>query len=472
MIDPKTELLRWGPIDSKIVYIYFMDPFPLFNKHFKPGWSDTIVYYYNDKILAICPYPKLRENGSSMFKKVILNEKITKKHFNNWYKTTKKLVDYEKKIKNPNKLNQKQLSKLFDEWNSNYEKFWFYGFIPELANWGGEKILKEKLLEKHKENFTELFEVLSAPEDLSFYQTEELNLLKLKLIKQLDKKLKEHQQKYHWLRNSYGYSTILPISYFKNQLNKVTKEEAEKKIKEIKNIPKKTKQNKKELINKYKVSKDIEKIGKRLAYSIWWQDFRKKFIFMAISQIEEFVKETSRRFNTSKEELYQYRPPELGILIKTGKKIKNALGRKEGYLQYYYEDKGDIVNYDTKEANEIMKPFLEPKVERDVKEFKGLPVSRGKAKGKVKIILSPLNIKKMNQGDILVAPMTSPDFVIAMKKAAAIITDEGGMTSHAAIVARELGIPCIVGTKIATKVLKDNDLVEVDANKGVVKKLK
>ena len=140
MIDPKTELLRWGPIDSKIVYIYFMDPFPLFNKHFKPGWSDTIVYYYNDKILAICPYPKLRENGSSMFKKVILNEKITKKHFNNWYKTTKKLVDYEKKIKNPNKLNQKQLSKLFDEWNSNYEKFWFYGFIPELANWGGEKI--------------------------------------------------------------------------------------------------------------------------------------------------------------------------------------------------------------------------------------------------------------------------------------------------------------------------------------------
>jgi len=65
--------------------------------------------------------------------------------------------------------------------------------------------------------------------------------------------------------------------------------------------------------------------------------------------------------------------------------------------------------------------------------------------------------------------MTSPDFIIAMRKAAAIVTDEGGMTSHAAIVSRELKIPCIVGTKIATKVLKDGDMIQVDAETGVVK---
>ena len=77
----------------------------------------------------------------------------------------------------------------------------------------------------------------------------------------------------------------------------------------------------------------------------------------------------------------------------------------------------------------------------------------------------------MKDGEILVAPMTSPDYIVAMRKASAIVTDVGGLMSHAAIISRELGIPCIVGTKIATQVLKDGDLVEVDANKGIIKKL-
>ena len=68
--------------------------------------------------------------------------------------------------------------------------------------------------------------------------------------------------------------------------------------------------------------------------------------------------------------------------------------------------------------------------------------------------------------------MTRPEMAIAMKKAAAIVTDEGGITSHAAVISRELRIPCIIGTKIATKVFKDGDIVEVDAEKGVVKKIK
>lgn len=68
--------------------------------------------------------------------------------------------------------------------------------------------------------------------------------------------------------------------------------------------------------------------------------------------------------------------------------------------------------------------------------------------------------------------MTSPDYILAMRLASGIITDVGGLMSHAAIVSRELGIPCIVGTKIATKVLKDGDEVEVDADNGVVKIIK
>ncbi len=78
----------------------------------------------------------------------------------------------------------------------------------------------------------------------------------------------------------------------------------------------------------------------------------------------------------------------------------------------------------------------------------------------------------MQKGDILVSIATDPDIVPAMKKAAAIVTEQGGVTSHAAIVSRELGTPCVIGTKIATKVFKDGDLVEVDAVKGIVKLIK
>lgn len=72
-------------------------------------------------------------------------------------------------------------------------------------------------------------------------------------------------------------------------------------------------------------------------------------------------------------------------------------------------------------------------------------------------------------GDVLVTTMTHPEFLLLMKKASAIVTDEGGITCHAAIVARELGKPCIIGTKFATQVLKDGDMVEVDADSGVVR---
>lgn len=81
------------------------------------------------------------------------------------------------------------------------------------------------------------------------------------------------------------------------------------------------------------------------------------------------------------------------------------------------------------------------------------------------------DMPKMRPGDILVSIATDPDIVPAMKKASAIVTEQGGITSHAAIVSRELGIPCVIGTKIATRVLKDGDKVVVDATRGIVKKL-
>jgi len=98
----------------------------------------------------------------------------------------------------------------------------------------------------------------------------------------------------------------------------------------------------------------------------------------------------------------------------------------------------------------------------------GSPASPGIGTGNVKVLKSAKEIAKVEKGDVLVAPMTSPDFVPAMRKAQAIVTDAGGATSHAAIVSRELGIPCVVGTKEATRILKDGMVVTVDGQKGQV----
>lgn len=100
--------------------------------------------------------------------------------------------------------------------------------------------------------------------------------------------------------------------------------------------------------------------------------------------------------------------------------------------------------------------------------LKGSGASPGIGSGHVRQVVDPKYINKVGQGDVLVSKMTSPDFVPAMKKASAIVTDEGGQTSHAAIVSRELGIPCVVGTKEATVKLKDDMVVTVDGSRGFV----
>jgi pyruvate, water dikinase len=102
------------------------------------------------------------------------------------------------------------------------------------------------------------------------------------------------------------------------------------------------------------------------------------------------------------------------------------------------------------------------------KLLEGLGASPGQASGQVKIIKSADELDRVLDGDVLVTAMTSPDMVPAMQRAAAIVTDEGGLTSHAAIVSRELGVPAVVGTKEATKKLTDGMLVTVDGEKGII----
>jgi phosphohistidine swiveling domain-containing protein len=140
------------------------------------------------------------------------------------------------------------------------------------------------------------------------------------------------------------------------------------------------------------------------------------------------------------------------------------------YDEYFYTEKQLFVG-EGKEyfENKYGIEFEEHDTSGQVGEIKGTSAYPGKVEGKVCIIYSVKDVHKMDQGDILVAPTTLPDFMPAIQKAGAMVANEGGMLSHASIVSRELKIPCVIGTKIATKVFKDGDVVEVDADNGVVR---
>ena len=157
-------------------------------------------------------------------------------------------------------------------------------------------------------------------------------------------------------------------------------------------------------------------------------------------------------------------------MIKTVVSRQEAARRRQGCLYYQRGQKYEILSGN--EALKIKKELFDREQQGMIDDFRGLPASRGRIRGKVKIVLSVNELNKVEKGDILVAVMTRPDYVPAMKKAAAIITDEGGVTCHAAIVSRELGIPCVIGTKLATRVLKDGDEVDVNANHGVITVIK
>ncbi|WP_276906389.1 phosphoenolpyruvate synthase [Peptoniphilus duerdenii] len=158
---------------------------------------------------------------------------------------------------------------------------------------------------------------------------------------------------------------------------------------------------------------------------------------------------------------------ELNKLIEMGLKIENIYGSVQDTEWAFDKDTGDFYFLQSRPITTI---GGEEKEEKLIPLCKGLPASPGIGRGIVKNIKNLTEISQVEEGDILVTEMTNPDMVPAMKKARAVVTDEGGRTCHAAIVSRELQIPCIVGAKNATQVLKDGLEVTVDATRGIVYK--
>ena len=174
-----------------------------------------------------------------------------------------------------------------------------------------------------------------------------------------------------------------------------------------------------------------------------------------------------------------YRPKDILTSLEKGVKLSNKeiKNRKEAFLIEVKNNK--VFFFSGQDAvRKIERYYPELLIKKDIKEINGVSASPGRAEGEIAVVkegnfeqLSKWS-KKFKEGQILVTEMTQPNMLPIMRKSCAIITDEGGLTSHAAIISREFGIPCIVGTHKATKVLKDGDLVKVDANKGTIRILK
>ena len=158
--------------------------------------------------------------------------------------------------------------------------------------------------------------------------------------------------------------------------------------------------------------------------------------------------------------------------------LENLHGKENSGIKNDYVITGLFCDWNPivgKEAKKIFDSLLD--TDKGLKEIKGMVGNKGFYIGKVRKIEFSLKtdfleeINKMKNGEVLVSGSTGPEMILACKKAGAIVTEEGGLLNHAAIVSRELGIPCVVDTKIATSIFNTGDMVEVDANKGLVKRI-
>ena len=190
---------------------------------------------------------------------------------------------------------------------------------------------------------------------------------------------------------------------------------------------------------------------------------------MALANLIPFYKRIAQALDVSYENWVHFTVDEIENLL-NGETLNVSLDDRRMSYVYIMEGGRRKMYFGTiaREYTDEIDTALN-KVDTDISEFCGNPTSSGIVRGKVRIALNPDESKNVLDGEILVCGMTSPDYVPAMKRAAAIVTDEGGLLSHAAIISRELGKPCVVGTKVATKVLKDGHLIEVDANNGTIK---
>ncbi len=328
-----------------------------------------------------------------------------------------------------------------------------------------------ELFRKFKEEDVKFFGLYTHSEEYEAKFSEVVSALKEKISPEIMKKLEEHYHRYFYTK--YIYTEEQGVYNFEHYLKELVRlvngdHDLNASLAEQVRRTQDLLSSRALLVKKIKLSSDLNR------FFAAWGDFMVTKIYRRYAQLFALYKTTF---------VLEEIASRLGITLKevrfmTSKEIKAALFedrldreeiKRRSSLSLYYTAKDTETYYSGEEARQIIEKYIQSDKAEEVSELRGQCGCRGQAKGRVKIVNVTADIAKMQEGDILVSISTQPDLLPAMKKAAAFVTDQGGVTSHAAIVAREMHKPCVIATKIATKALKDGDLVSVDADKGLVK---
>ncbi len=445
------------------------------------------VFFFHDNIgeWYWCNEDMIRLR-KSFIEKVHRNPAVLQNHLDEWHKRIGIFNKCMLKIDKTNLriLSNNKLLELYKEW---YQKYLAeYGIsigIQDAFSMHAEYFLMpyfKKIIKRHGCDalFNEYYSILLSPIKESFFTKEYRDRLKiLKVVnkghkissKRVRELLDNHTKKYYWIHNNYAKDVFLGKDYFIKELEKIKCLNPDEENKNLNNRCRQIKKKKALLIKKFSLdnkSQNLIKIAETFAYM---QDERKKYVLIASHYQNLFMSEFGKRLKLSKEDMEYTYIHELEKLIKQKKINKKIFKERKEFICVINK----IDHYDIlcgKEARKLFKICFEKKHEK-VNIINGIVASNGYAKGSVKIVRKIHDLINFQKGDILVASMTRPEMVVAMEKAGAIVTDEGGVTCHAAIISRELGKPCIIATKIATNVLMDGDVVEVDANKGIIKRI-
>tara|TARA_Y100000310_G_scaffold291005_1_gene318593 strand:- start:2505 stop:3914 length:1410 start_codon:yes stop_codon:yes gene_type:complete len=338
--------------------------------------------------------------------------------------------------------------------------------IEKLSN----TVIKPKL---PKDKVEEYFAILTTPRKENDGIKENLELyelaIKFKLGQDIKEDIKEHIEKWGWLTTR---------GFFGNPWNE---NDVMERIKSIKDPQK---QYDSLSIHLKTIQEQTDNILDEINADNDFRNFidvEKDYVYFRTERMDAFVRTGFRarnlfyaiadKLNIDLQEVFCLTAEEIKASLKTGNDYSAlAKERRQGFALVLLGDE-EIQMF----SGEALKKFKEQE-EKDeidlfIKEIKGSMGCKGKVTGIVKVLHSKEDAEKVQEGDILVTSMTIPDYLPAMERAAAFVTNEGGITCHAAIIAREMNKPSVIGTIIATKVLKDGDRVEVDADNGVVRRL-
>ncbi len=350
-----------------------------------------------------------------------------------------------------------------------------------------KNLIKKELPQLAEHEFINIYAKLTAPIHTSYVSYEEKSFLEL-LMKMKEKKIEI---------DSLKLSTLYPL--FKRIINKywwtclgwenrILKTEKDylkdlqqyeekvknvpQRIKELLSYKQEVKRIRTKLLEKYNLSSTVQhRLEVFDAYTAL-HDLRKEMQMRTMYSLQLLFQEIGRRIHVSMNDLQYYTDEEIFEFLFETKKWDEREFQQRKEAQFILSDENGIKMWMGEEAKEKIKEYYEQDTTEST-EIKGICSSPGAATGIVRICYGAKEaMHKIKEGDILVTGMTLPDYVPAMRKAGAIVTDEGGITCHAAIVSRELKKPCITGTKHATEILKDGTVVEVDANNGVIKIIK